>query len=181
MCGVGFGAGFALVVCAVIGGCAWYSARPKPWDKTAITAEYDNVLPQGEDNDLTFNYVLQNNTTVDYRQQLEGAIDLTGKLKDKKEFSQFSGHYVTTEFPIFVPAKSRVRCSLKIPYPYPVKEKNNPTTDESKQYSTEVAKYVVEEMGNLDGFVLFDSANRYQINFPSGWEQRAKQTSSAQK
>jgi hypothetical protein len=67
--------------------------------------------------------------------------------------------------------------SIIIPYPYPIKEKDKPTRDEQKQYTTNVAKYVTDEMGNLDGFVLFDTLNRYEIDFPNGWEQHATQSS----
>jgi hypothetical protein len=81
--------------------------------------------------------------------------------------------------PIFVPARTRVRVSLKIPYTYPIKEKNNANQDERKQYTIAIAKYVTDEMGNLGGFVLFDTLNRFEIDFPGGWEERAKQTAVA--
>jgi len=99
-----------------------------------------------------------------------------GKLKQEKGLIAFANHYVTTEYPVFVPAKNRVWISLIIPYPYPVKEKDKPNLEERKQFTTEVAKYLTNEMGNLDGFVLFDTANRYEIDFPNGWAERAKQT-----
>jgi hypothetical protein len=177
---LGFGAGFAVVLCAVAGSWLWYSERPKPpqpWNKQAITAEYDYVLPEGDKNNLSFRYVLQNNSDSDYRISSDGEIEITAKLKREQGFQQFS-HFVTTEYPIFVPAKSRVRIAINIPYPYPIKEKENPTDDERKQYTTNVAKYVTDKMGDLDGFVMFDTSNRYEIDFPNGWEQRAKQTAS---
>jgi hypothetical protein len=46
------------------------------------------------------------------------------------------------KYPIFVPAKSRVRVSLDIRASYPVTEKSYPSEEEQKQYTTEVAKYV---------------------------------------
>jgi hypothetical protein len=177
----GFGAGFAVVVCAVIGVAVWYSERPKrpePWNKQAITAEYDFVVPEGEKNELVFHYILQNNTDSDYRVASDTGIDITGKLKREKGFSQFASHYVTTDYPVFVPAKSRVWIPLKVPYPYPTKEKDKDTADEAKQFRTAVAKYVSEEFQNLDGFVLFDTSKRYEIDFPTGWEQRGMETSS---
>jgi hypothetical protein len=177
----GFGAGFALMLCAVAGSWLWYNGRPKPpkpWNKQAITAEYDIVRPEGDKDNLAFHYILQNNTDSDYRVDSDAGIDISAKLKHEKGFSAFAPRYVTTEYPIFVPAKSRVRISLSIPYPYPIKEKDKPTTNERKQYTTDVAKYVTDEMGNADGFVLFDMSNRYEIDFPNGWEQRAKQTPS---
>jgi len=175
----GFGAGFALALCAVAGFWLWYSGRPKPqkpWNKQAITAEYDYVRPEGDKDNLAFNYVLENNTNSDYRVDSDSGVEITGELKQENEFSQFGRRYITTEFPIFVPAKSRVRISLSIPYTYPIKEKDDPTLDERKKYTTDVAKYVMDKMGNLNGFVIFDTSNRYEIDFPNGWEERAKQT-----
>jgi len=175
---VGFGAGFAVALCAIAGTWFWYEARPKPpkpWNKAAITAEYDYVRPDGEKNNLTFHYILQNNTDTDFRIDSDSAIEITGKLKQEKGLSAFANRYVTTDYPVFVPAKNRVWLALHIPYPYPMKEKDNPSLEERKQFTIEVAKYVADEMGNLDGFVLFDTVNRYEIDFPNGWEERAKQ------
>jgi hypothetical protein len=178
---IGFGAGFAVVLCAVAGSWLWYSGRPKPpkpWNKNAITAEYDYVRPEGDNNYLSFHYILQNNTDLDYLVDSNVGMEVTGKLKREKGLSRFDSHYVTMEYPIFVPAKNRVWLSLNIPYSYSIKEKGKPTADEQKQYTTEVAKYVTDELANLDGFVLFDTSNRYEIDFANGWEQRAKQAPS---
>jgi hypothetical protein len=174
----GFGAGFAIVLCAVAGTWFRYTSRPKPpkpWNKTAITAEYDYVRPGGEKDYLAFSYLLQNNTDFDYRVESDSGVEITGRLKKEKGFSTFADHYVTADYPIFVPARTRVRVSLRVPYPYPIMEKINPSEDERKQYTTDVAQYVTDEMRNLGGFVLFDTANRYEIDFPGGWEERAKQ------
>jgi hypothetical protein len=174
----GFGAGFAVIVCAVIGGAIWYSERPKPpkpWNKQAITAEYDYVFPEGEQNNLVFRYVLQNNTDSDYRVKSNTGIDITGKLKQQNGFSNFD-RFESVEYPVFVPAKSRVRVSINMPYSYPTKEKANATGTETKEFRAAVEKFVTKEMPNLGGFVLFDTLNRYEIDFPNGWEQRAKET-----
>jgi hypothetical protein len=179
--GVGFGVGFALMVCGIGGSWLWYKSRPRPqapWNKQAIVAEFDYVRPQGENNNLTFHYVLQNNTDSDYRIDSEADAEITARLKKEKGFSSFANKYVKIDYPIFVPAKSRLWVSLNVPYPYPIKEKINPTEDEDKQYGTDVAKYVTTKTGNLDGFVLFDTLNRYEIDFPGGWEQRAAESSS---
>jgi hypothetical protein len=82
---------------------------------------------------------------------------------------------VTTEYPLFIPAKSRVRLSLNIPYTYPVQEKSYDSPEERRQYKAGVARYVADTFSNLDGFVLFDTTTRYEIDFPTGWEQSAKE------
>lgn len=166
-------------LCAAAGLWHWYSGRPKPpkpWNRKAITAEYDFARPEGDKNYISFHYMLQNNTDFDYRLDSDTEIEITGRLKQEKGFSQFAGHYVTIEYPVFVPARNRVWIALSVPYPYSVREPENATADERKQYTTDVAKYIAQELSNLDGFVLFDTLRRYEIDFPSGWEERAKQS-----
>jgi hypothetical protein len=171
-------------LCIVVGVWVWYRERPKPlqpWDKKAITAEYDHVRPQGDENNLSFRYVLQNNTDLDYRIDSDSGIEITAKLQTEKGFGEFARKYVTTQYPIFVPAKSRVRISLDIPYSYPLKEGRDLTAEESQRYAAAVESYVTGKLSNLDGFVLFDTNNRYEIEFPSGWEKPAKESPSADK
>src|SRR6266480_7762595 len=130
---IGVGAGLAIVLCTVGGFCIWYTGRPKPpkpWNKRAITAEYDYVRPEGDKDNLAFHYVLQNNTEFDYRLDSDAGIEITGKLRQQKGFSQFADHYVTTKYPVFIPARNRVWFDLNIPYPYPVAEKKNASLDE---------------------------------------------------
>jgi hypothetical protein len=180
----GFGAGFALTLCIVVGVWVWYSGKPeppKPWDRKAITAEYDHVRPEGDQNNLRFRYVLQNNTDFDYRIDSDSGIEITAKLQVEKGFGDFSSKSITTQYPIFVPAKSRVRISLDIPHSYPIKERSDFTPEESRRYRAAVESYVTERLNNLDGFVLFDINRRYEIEFPSGWENAVKAAPSADK
>jgi len=74
-------------------------------------------------------------------------------------------------YPIFIPAKQRGRYSISLPsYRYPGgKLKDDASKEERQAYGKAISAYVNEKFGNLNGFVLFDEANRYQINFPKGW------------
>ena len=44
------------------------------------------------------------------------------------------------------------------------------TREETRQRWKLVADFMKKEFANLDGFVLFDTTNRYQINLPNGWD-----------
>jgi hypothetical protein len=174
---VGFGIGVTLALCGLAACLIWYNDRPKPpkpWDKQAIVAEYDGARLYGEKDDISFFYMLQNNTDLDYRIESKSGVEVTAKLKQEKGFSTFGAGFVTTDYPVFVPARSRVWIGLSIPYPYHTKEKDNPTPEERGQYSLAVEKYVTNELTNLDGFVLFDTSSRYEIDFPGGWEKQVK-------
>ncbi|MDP9263858.1 MAG: hypothetical protein M3O85_06005 [Acidobacteriota bacterium] len=169
----GFGAGFAVAACALIAAAAWYSSRPhppKPWDFKAITAEYDYVTAEGDKNTIAFYYTLQNNTDLDYK-VLDGTfVSIGGKLAKQNSLSILDQKFVKGDFPIFVPAHGRARFSISVAYEYPIREKADPSDDESYNYHTELSKFVVKQMGNLDGFVMFDEATRYQVIFPNGWK-----------
>jgi hypothetical protein len=184
---LGFGAGFALMLCAVVGTWVWYQQRPKPptpWNKQAIAAEYVSV-DTDKDNYLSFNYTLQNNSDEDFRLDSDLGVDLAAKLQKQKEFGQFSQKYLTLEYPVFIPAKSRVRLALHLKQKYsPQPPQIDPATgeridkpkspDEREQLAKEVAKYVTATWPNLNGFVLFATIGRFEIDFPSGWEKAEK-------
>lgn len=177
---VGFGAGFAVVLVIVVGVWTWYRERPKPpkpWNEHAITAEYESVTTKGDENYVSFEYVLQNNTESDYRLTSMTGVDLTAKLGRTRSFAQFGGLIDAIAFPIFVPAKSRTSVAITIPYPYKVKPKSTPTREERDKYNSDVEQYVKSEFPNFDGLVLFDSSNHYKIDFPSGRTQGAKPSS----
>lgn len=181
---VGFGVGVALVLCVVVGFWVWYGERPKPpkpWNKQAMTAEYDGLDVRAPNNNVVFGYALQNNTEEDYRLDSDFGINLTAKIREPKAFAQFSQTYFTLEYPVFVPAKSRVRFTIVSKYKYPTQENADSTSEGRKQYQNVLARHVADKWSNLDGFVVFDTNHRYTIDFPTGWEKTAKEASSEKK
>lgn len=158
------GAGFAIMGTLIVGVFLWYSSRPKaptPWDTNKITATFDYIDTEGEKHNLVFYYVLDNHTDFDYRIPDDTGISLTGKLEQQKALSSF-GKYEEIDYPVFVPARQRVRFGIRIPYPYP----ENPASPSTK---ADRAAYIRDKMSNLTGFVLFDQMNRTRIDFPKGW------------
>ncbi len=167
-----FGSGFALFCCLFVSGVFWHGSRPKPekpWNATAILASYDYIETRGEDDHLAFCYVLENTTDRDYRLENNSGITIAGRLAKEKSISIVSGGYEKTDYPIFVPTKQRSRFFVEIPYPGPTKLKSSASSDERKKFRKDLEKYAETEFGNLDGFVLYDSNSRYQINLPKGW------------
>jgi len=71
--------------------------------------------------------------------------------------------------PVFVPAHNRVRMVFTLHHSYPIKRKENATPEEGQKYEVNLRKYVTDELNNLDGFVLFDSSNRYDDPTPENW------------
>ncbi len=168
------GAGFALMLSLIFGGYVWHQSRPKPWNKEAIKTTFDKIGVEGVNNALVFYYTMENATDSDYRIMYASSVITMGKLKAPESLS-YDRDYLDIDFPIFIPAGQRVRFAIHVPFSYVPKQSpagylQKPKNEQKRDPSgEELATYVNEEMGNLDGFVLFDNVNRYQIDFPKGW------------
>src|SRR5271163_1226908 len=169
--GIGWGLGTAVGLVILVGGFLWYLNRPKPpkpWNTSALRAEYDDVSTEGDKNYIIFRYTLENPTDFDYHLEDGSTILMSVRLKRENVLTPAS-EVATIDFPVFVPAKKRIRFVIYTPYAYPIKEKADSSGDERKKYSDEVEKYVQTKMTNLDGFDLLDKSNRYEVIFPAGW------------
>jgi hypothetical protein len=170
---VSAGAGFALMLALIAGAALWYSSRPpRPWNASAIKATYDHIDTEGDKRMIVFYYILENVTATDYKVENGSNTVVAARLKRQNSLSVVRDEgWGKIDYPLFVPAKQRVLVAIHLAYPFYGKEE--PNTDASfedrRDYRIAVAGYVSKKMTNLDGFVLFDKANRYQINFPKGW------------
>ena len=159
----------------LVGGFLWYQSRPKPrkppkpWNTAAIKADFDRVDSEGKQNSLVFYYTLENTADFDYRVEDGHGILMSAKLLQQKNLSPF-GEEEKVDYPIFVPAKKRVQFLVHIGYSCPDRAKENANLEERKRHRKAVENYVMDEMGNLDGFGLLDETNRYEIIFPAGWK-----------
>lgn len=174
---IGFGAGFALLASIILGGALWWSTRPpkpKPWDDKAIVATYEGLDTEGQANTFRFTYTLENKTDTDYRVENDSGVHLAAFLKRSQALSFSNSDNLHADYPIYIPARSRVRFQIHLGYPYPIKPDYNASDDEQHDFNTRVAQYVTKEMGNIDGFIFLDDANRYKIVMPNGWADRAK-------
>ena len=117
---------------------------------------------------------MQNNTDEDFRLDSDVGINLTARLQEQKESAQFSQTYFSLEYPVFVPARNRVRLFIESKYKYPIKEKEDATKEDRKEYRNALAKHVIDGWSNLNGFVVLDTIDRYEIDFPTGWEKTSK-------
>jgi hypothetical protein len=177
---VGIGAGFALTTALIIGGFMWWSSRPpkpKPWNQNAITATYDNLGTEGEKNNFWFAYTLENHTNEDYRIDSESPeVHLAVLLRRSNNALSFGDNKdITTDYPVFIPAKKSVRFQVRITYPYTDKEDYSAPDDVRHDWETKAAIYLTKELNNVNGFALIDERTRYEINMPNGWDARAKE------
>jgi hypothetical protein len=132
---------------------------PQPWNARALTASYHGMEINENDHHILIFYVIENTTDQDYRVETKEDISLNAKLAQQQSLAPFDDS-AKVQYPIFIPSKQRVRVGIEIQYPYSGKK------EPSTKVLEELEEYVRTQFKNLDGFVLFDSKNRYQINFP---------------
>lgn len=174
----GFGAGAVLTAAVCLGLFVWYKSRPakpKPWNRSAIAAQFYRVSTGSEgDSKLEFEYILENETDRDYHLQSYETPRIAGKVHDTNSLVGFDDQdEFSLKLPIFVPAHQKTRISLTLPsygFSSPVHLSNSSSDDERRKYYAAVAAHVTQRMSNLDGFVVFDESLRYQIDLPNGWK-----------
>jgi hypothetical protein len=164
-------AGFALVLAIIVGGLIWYGSRPKPltaWKTGAIKATFDYVDAEGEKNTIVFYYTLENTTDFDYQLPAKPSTVVMARLEKQKSLS-FDDEYTSFDHLPFLPPKQRIRFGIHVAYPYPERLSPGASHEEGHRFREKLAAYVKTELANLNGFVLFDKENRYQIELPKGW------------
>jgi hypothetical protein len=161
--------GFAFAL--VFTGAIWYartSARsgPKPWNTSAITASYVGAQFRELDSAnaaLYLAYEIQNHTDSDYRlADGSGALVMSRLRADGSLSSQ---EQVRLSYPTFLPAGQRARVALEILRPF-----NWPAEGDSA-YQDRLREFVNQRLVDVQAFVLFDQADRFQIEFPGGWQE----------
>ena len=171
------GAGFAITAAVIGASVIWYMDRPKPWNTAALTAEYDVMGTEGDDNTLVFYYTLRNNTNKDWSIAEHSETPLFGRLADEERLSgPLLSEWLTTDKPLFVPIGHKIRFAVHLKLRYPDRLKEKASTDERKAFRKKVEEYMASEFSNLDGFVLFDKTNRYEIRLARGWTKSTDKT-----
>jgi|SRR5665213_207043 len=172
----GFGGGFAAVAALIIAACLWWSSRPvkpKPWNKTAITASYEAIIAAGKENTVEIMFTLRNNTDEDYKILDESSTHFGVTTRQFQVTNYQDKDFAKFDYPIFVPAKSQVQVILHVPLIMEERLRDGASDDEGHDYNTKVAQLMKAAAGNVSGFVLLDDNARYEIDLPEGWTERA--------
>jgi hypothetical protein len=171
-----FGLSFALTLVLLFLGYLWYQSHPKfppPWNIDAITATYDRVDTEGDENTIVIYYTLENKTEFDYTIEKEQGLIVLAKLQQEGSLTgtKRDDKLLQLDYPVFIPSKQRFRLAVHLKYSYDLKEKTNSTIEERRKYRKGLEEYINNEMSNLDGFVLFDEQKRFEITLPKGWSE----------
>lgn len=171
--GLSFGVGFSVTLVSLIGLYVWHENQPKPpkpWNTSAIVSTFDYIDTEGNDNTIVFYYTIQNNTDYDYELSKTAQSILLAKLEKQNSLSGTrDDEFLKYDKSVYVPAKQRLRFAIHLRYPTSFKLKHGASEEEKGEFRRTLSKYLKDEASNLNGFVLFDEENRYQIDFAKGW------------
>lgn len=157
------GVSFALIASSG----AWYlfpasGRHAQAWNPSAITASYVGAqLREINPGNATLflAYAVQNHTDVDYRLADGPGVFLMSRLKPNGTLS--SQDQIQLSYPTFLPAGQKARIALEIGWP----AESDPLFQDKQNKLKELFKWLTD----FQSFVLFDQANRFQIEFPSAW------------
>ena len=156
----------ALVVTAVILFVHPGGRSPKPWNPSAITASYVGAQLRQLDSDnaaLYLAFEVQNHTDSDY--QLADGPGALVMSRLRADGSLSSQQQVRLSYPTFLPARQRARVALEIPAPFGWPEDGDPS------FQDKLRDFVNQKLADVQAFVLFDQADRFDIEFPNGWQE----------
>lgn len=162
----GFGAGCAAFLVAAIAGWQVFQSlpeSPKPWNRDAIKATYAELsLRTGDRPVLRFRYTLENTTLRDYYLPSDPKAAFV-VLPDGKGMSQ--EEELTWDKGAYIPPGQKVSVAFYLTYDY---SDSYPKSD--RDNLDKLSKFMARREKELEGFVVLDRTNRYQMTFPKGWK-----------
>jgi hypothetical protein len=142
------------------------TTAPRPWNPNAITASYVGVQLRQLDSGnaaLYLAYEVTNHTDSDYRLADGPAALVISRLRADGSLS--SQQQVRLSYPTFLPARQRARVALEVPAPF------NWPDDNDGAFQDKLRDFINQKLMDVQSFVLFDQADRFEIEFPSGWQE----------
>lgn len=158
---------------------AWYLSpahrgRAQAWNSTAITARYIGAQLREIDAGnatLFLAYELQNHTNSDYRVSDGPGLFFMSRVKPDGSLS--SQEQIHLSYATFLPARQRARIALEIAHPFGWPAQSDP------QFQDKLKEFFNQRLADVQGFVMFDQADRFQIEFPAGWREFRVATATA--
>ncbi len=141
-------------------------SAPKPWNSSAITASYVGAQLRQLDSGnaaLYLAYEVTNHTDSDYRLADGPGALVMGRLRADGSLS--SQQPVRLSYPTFLPARQRARVALEVPSAFGWPDESDTA------YQDKLRDFVNQKLMDVQAFVLFDQADRFEIEFPSGWQE----------
>jgi hypothetical protein len=152
-----FGLAVALLL-AAFSRAGLFTARANSWNSHAIEGTLAGVRVRELDTShaaVVFSYDLDNKTGTDYRLASGPNVVIMTRLQPSGSLT--AAQQVSLDSAAFVPANNRTRISIEISRPFDWPTQRDSSADR------QLRQFVADQVAGLQGFVLFDQANRYQI------------------
>ncbi len=163
------GIGFGIVSAVVIFYLAldYYNSRQKPWDRNLFNATFAGIsVETGDKISARYAYTLENLGDKDYYlpKDPESAYIVQA---EGKGYSHVQG--MQWDKGIYIPSKKKVVVSFLVPYDY-----SDYYSKKTLENMDKLDEFFQKRLKELDGFVILDKENRYEIVFPNGWKEWKK-------
>ena len=138
----------------------------REWDANAIRTAYVGAQLRETDSahaSLLLSYQLTNTTNADSRLADGPTFVVMSRIKSDRTLS--SQEDVRLSYATFLPARQSARVALEVRSPFAWPAENDPQMD------SKLKDFVNQRLEGISGFVLFDGADHFQIEFPSGWQE----------
>ena len=158
--------------CGLLVGLAWMlgkfsrgwlsAAEATPWNSKAIGATLAGIQVKEVDSAhaaVVFFYDLDNKTDRDYRLANGPGVVIMSRLRSNS--SLVSNDQTSPSSAAFVPARDRTRIALAVARPFDWPAHRDAVAE------GEFRQLAASQVAGLAGFVLFDQADRYQIELPA--------------
>ena len=149
------------------GSWIWYSNRPKPskpWNTRAIAATGSPGFGVNSDGKgIGFSYDIENSTDTDYHVESRNQIAVMFRNDGGGLSEALPENVAPLRLPIFIPAKQRGTLTLTVVLSDVPQQK---PSESDEGFHERVRTFCQEHIKGVNGFVLFDESNRYQIELP---------------
>ena len=145
------------------------AAPASPWNVGAMEATLAGIQVKEVDSAhaaILFSYDLDNKTDRDYSLASGPNVVIMSRLRS--DGSLVTNEQASLSSTAFVPARNRARIALVLTQPFPWPAQRDAAADETFR------QLVTGKIAPLSAFVLFDQANRYQIELPAALPRAAE-------
>jgi hypothetical protein len=137
----------------------------KPWNRTAIRAEFVELATSDRKDTIRLWYTLTNTTDADYR--LESMIGITTAAQAGSDsLYAFNKGMISLETPLIVPAHRKIQALLTVALQTDKSAPNDASDITVTIYKKDVMTFRRSKYAKMQGFVLMDEGTRYEIDFP---------------
>jgi len=156
-----------------------YKPQPSPWNFNAIQSTFAGAQVQEADPThatVLFFFDLDNNTDTDYHFAKGAGTVVMTRLKSNGSLS--SEQPIELNNSVFLPARNRTRIAVQVTrsfnWPSGLPEGQIGPVNQLK-----FRQLVADQVANLSGFAMFDTATHFQIELPGGWQELQTPASAA--